>query len=102
MLYQIRLKRWRKVFFEGRAATPNLLAVPKQLTEFGVGSCVASVRGRVTETHATDEGGCHLLGVEQHLIRGHIQMQIRLMNPTKHPQICAQGRACPFATVAMH
>ncbi len=67
-----------------------------------IGSCVVNACCWAAETHATDEGGCHLLGVEQRLIRGHIQMQIRLMDTTKHPQICAQGRARPFAGIAMH
>ncbi len=44
----------------------------------------------------------HLLGVHQRLVGGDIEMQICLMDTTKHPQIHAQRRTCPFACVAMH
>ena len=51
------------------------------------GLCVAGVHRQVTETHATDENSRHLLGVEQCLICGHIEMQMGLMDTAELPQI---------------
>jgi hypothetical protein len=68
---------------------------------FCIGSCVVSVQRPIAKTHAPDEGRGHLLGVEQRLVCGDIQIQIGLMYPAKHPQIGAQPGARSFARVAM-
>ena len=43
-----------------------------------------------------------MLGVEERVVGGDIEMQIGLMHTAEHSQIRSERCACPFARVAMH
>jgi hypothetical protein len=66
-----------------------------------IGSCVASVLQEVGKTHPANQLGCDAFGIDHGLIRGHIEMQVLLVDPTEGTQIGAERRSCPFTGVAV-
>ena len=65
------------------------------------GSCVASMRRQVADAHPSDQLRGDPFRIDHHFIRGHLQMEVPLVDAAERPEVRAERRPCSFAGVAV-
>src|SRR5262245_13986336 len=66
-----------------------------------IGSCIVSVRCRVTDAHSSNQLGCHACGVEHRFVCRDVEIEVRFVDPAAGSQMGAERRTGPFTGVAV-
>jgi hypothetical protein len=66
-----------------------------------VGSCIATVRCQILDTHPSNQMGRDSFGIDHGFICRHVEIQVLLMNPSEGAQVGTERRSRPFTEVTV-
>jgi hypothetical protein len=76
------------------------MARPTAYVDFG--SCVASRPRQVADAHPSDQLGCDPFRSDHGFNRGHVPMEVPLVDALERPEVRAERRTGSFTGVAVH